>query len=177
MFKPTLSREEVKEELSKLQPLNYNQFRWWRRYDSLNKPLDKRQPLRDRILNGDFDYSHYKYQVMEVEYELNDIWEECKPDAVKFNEKGGAIGRARRKRLLEDAEKDEFERLQELKKSFTRHYRIDMKQIEEEMISFLGDSLLDFYYYIDDKYKIIHAPYPLKRRGRPRKHESITRST
>ena len=31
----------VLEKISQLQPLNYNQFRWWRRFDSPNKPYTK----------------------------------------------------------------------------------------------------------------------------------------
>ena len=27
--------------------------------------------------------------------------------------------------------------------------------------------IIDFYYHIDEKYKIVPMPYPLKRRGRP----------
>jgi hypothetical protein len=28
---------------------------------------------------------------------------------------------------------------------------------------------MDLYYIIEDKYRIAHMPYPLKRRGRPKK--------
>jgi hypothetical protein len=45
-----------------------------------NKPLDKRKPLRDRILNGDYDFSHYWYQAAWVEHDLNDLQIECKGD-------------------------------------------------------------------------------------------------
>ena len=31
----------VLKEIKKLQPLNYNQFKWWRRFDTKNKPLPK----------------------------------------------------------------------------------------------------------------------------------------
>ena len=51
--------EHLAKEFSKLQKLNYNQFRWWRMYDVRMKPLNNRKPLRDRIFNGDFDFSHY----------------------------------------------------------------------------------------------------------------------
>ena len=74
-----------------------------------------------------------------------------------------------RKCLIEDAEKDEAERLSSLITEFTKYYRINKSQVEEEMFNFTGDSLIDFYYHIDEKYKIVHMPYPLKRRGRPKK--------
>lgn len=172
VFNPTLSRERLQKEFSKLQKLNYNQFRWWRMYDVKKKPLDNRQPLRDRILNGDFDFSHYWYQAAWVEHDLNDLQIECKGDDGLFVEKG-AVLRARRKRLLEDFERDEKEKLEELYREFPKYFRVNKKQVKEEMIEFSG-SLIDFYYYMDDKYKIIHQlPPSLRKRGRGRPKKVI----
>lgn len=167
MFKPNLSREEINRHLSKLQPLNYNRFRWWRMYDSTNKPLSHRKPLKERILNGDFDYSHYKYQAMWCEYELNDLWDECKPDIAKFNEKG-AVLRARRKRLLEDFTKDEDQRFQYLIKSFLENFSCDKETLLGEMMN-SSEDLIGFYYIMEEKYGRQFTPYPTKRRGRPKK--------
>ena len=61
MFNPSLSREQVEKQFSQYQKINYNQFRWWRMYQPKNKQLDKRQPLRDRILNGDFNFIKRRY--------------------------------------------------------------------------------------------------------------------
>ena len=167
MYTPPISRKKVDIQLSKLQPLNYNQFRWWRLYQPINKPLDNRKPLRDRILNGDFDFSCYKAQIYLVEYQLNDLLKECKGDYQMYLEKG-AVQLARRKRLIADFEKDEAERLSSLVKSFTQCFKCNKEQVEEEMLECSG-SLIDLYYIIEEKYKIVHAPYPLKRRGRPKK--------
>jgi hypothetical protein len=168
VFNPTLSRSRLQKEFSKLQKLNYNQFRWWRMYDTKLKPLDNRKPLRDRIFNGDYDFSHYWYQAAWVEHELNDLEIECKGDSGLFIEKG-AVLRARRKRLLEDFEKDEFDKLNSLYNEFPKYFRINKEQVKEEMVNFSG-SLIDFYYHIDDKYKILHISYEqIKKRGRPRK--------
>jgi hypothetical protein len=168
MYKIPLSRKEVEKQLSQYQKINYNQFRWWRMYQPKNKPLHNRQPLRDRILNGDFDYTCYRAQQYLIEYQLEDLLKECNNDYQMFLEKG-KMQLARRKRLIEEAEKDEAERLNSLIIEFTKNYRLNKKQVEEEMINFSGDSLIDFYYHIDEKYKIVHMPYPLKRRGRPKK--------
>jgi hypothetical protein len=168
MYSIPLSRKEVEQLLTNYQKINYNQFRWWRMYQPKNKPLDVRKPLRDRILNGDFDYTCYRAQQYLVEYQLEDLLKECDNDYQMFLEKG-AVQLARRKRLIEDSEKDEAERLNNLITEFTKYYRLNKTQVEEEMINFSGDSLIDFYYHIDEKYKIIHMPYPLKRRGRPKK--------
>lgn len=167
MFNPPLSREQVKKELSKYQPLNYNQFRWWRLYAPKNKPLDKRQPLRDRIFNGDFNFSCYKAQIYLVEYQLNDILEECGGEYAKYLEKTSVI-RARRKRLIEDFEKDEKEKLDSLITEFTKYFKCNRKQVIEEMEKCSGE-LIDLYHIIEEKYKVVHMPYPLKRRGRPKK--------
>ena len=122
MFNPAWSRKFVEKELSKYQKINYNQFRWWRMYQPKNKPLDTRKPLRDRILNGDFDYSCYKAQIYWCEHELDDILKECGIDYQKYLEKTSVL-RARRKRLIEDFEKDEHERLESLIKNFTIYFR------------------------------------------------------
>ena len=167
MFNPPMTRKEVDKQLSTYQKINYNQFRWWRMYQPKNKPLDTKQPLRDRILNGDFDFSCYKAQIYWCEYQLNDVFEECDRDYGKFLEKS-AVQLARRKRLMEDFEKDEAERLRSLATEFTKYFRCDREQVEEEMLKCSG-SLIDLYYIIEEKYKIVHMPYPLKRRGRPKK--------
>ena len=166
-YSPVTSREQLEKKFSKLRKLNYNAFRWWRMYDNPNKPLCNRSLFRDRILNGDFDYSHYKYQAEWCEHEMNDIAEECKEDIGKYVEKTSLL-RSRRKRLLEDFEKDENSKLEMLIKAFTVHFRCNEEQVYEE-ISKCSGSLMDLYYIIEDKYRIVHMPYPLKRRGRPKK--------
>ena len=167
MYSIPITREEVDKELSKYQKINYNQFRWWRMYQPKNKPLHHLTPLRDRIFNGDFDYSCYRAQQYLVEYQLNDILEECGIDYQKYLERTSVI-RARRKRLIEDFEKDEAERLRSLTIEFTKYFKCNKEQVEEEMLECSG-SLIDLYYIIEDKYKIVHMPVPLKRRGRPKK--------
>jgi hypothetical protein len=167
MYNIPISRKQVEKELNQYQKINYNRFMWWRMYQPKNKPLHNRKPLRERIFNGDFDYSCYKAQAYWCEYQLNNLLEECGNDYQKYLEKG-AVLRARRKRLLEDFEKDEAERLRSLTVEFTKYFRCDEKQVEEEMLNCSG-SLTDLYYTIEEKYRIVHMPYPLKRRGRPAK--------
>lgn len=166
IFNVSLSRKKIKKELSKCQKLNYNQFRWWRWYEAKNKPLHKRKPLKDKILNGDYDYSCYAWQAMLCEHMLNDLWDECFPDFQKYNEKSKLLG-ARRKRLWEDFDKDEIDRLTSLKKEFKDIFRITKEQVEEEMLKCSG-SLIDLYYIIEKKYSVFNIPQT-RRRGRPRK--------
>jgi hypothetical protein len=169
IFHPTLSRKQLQKSFDKLQKLNYNQFRWWRMYESKNKPLDDRKPLRERIMNGDFEFSHYYLQALWVEHDINDLRIECDDDDGLFNQKA-AVLRARRKRLYEDYERDEKEKLNKLKRGLWTNFQISKEKLEEVMEEF-GGTTLELYFYLDDNYKIIHQVSPLlkKRRGRPKK--------
>jgi len=164
----SLSREDLQQKFSKLRKLKYNRFRWWRMYDDPKEKLHNRSPLRDRIMNGDFDYPHYKYQAMWVEHDINDMHKLYKNDSGRYVEESSLL-RTRRKRLLEDFEKEENEKLETLTTEFVRNFRCDIDQVREEMAGFDG-TLLDFYYYMEDKYRTVHMPYPGKRRGRPAKN-------
>ena len=103
-----VDKETVLEKISHLQPLNYNAFRWWRRFDTKNKPLHKYSDLLDKIQNGDYEFSHYYWQAKYAELEIDELYNKCYPDYTLFNEKN-AMGGARRKRLWDDFEKDEKE--------------------------------------------------------------------
>jgi hypothetical protein len=39
----------VQREIKKLQPLTYNRFRWWRRFDTRTQPLPRGAKFIDRI--------------------------------------------------------------------------------------------------------------------------------
>ena len=167
-FNPTLSRTRLEKEFSKLQKLNYNQFRWWRMYETKNKPLKATASFRDAILNGDYDFSHYWYQAAWVEHDIDDLEIECADDAGKFVEKASIL-KSRRTRLLEDFEKDEADKLKRLEKEFTSNFKITKDQINKEMLEWSGD-LISLYYHIEDNYQKLNIPnYGNKKRGRPRK--------
>ena len=172
VYKPTFTREELEEKFSHLQKLNYNQFRWWRMYDVKKKPLAAHCSLRDRIANGDYDFSHYWYQAAWVEHDINDLAIECKDDAGLFSEKVQVLS-ARRKRLYEDYEKDEKWKLDDLVKEFSRNFHITKDEAGLEMEEF-GGTLLELYDYISThpKYKLKANKAPrvtFKKRGRPKK--------
>tara|TARA_R100000742_G_C4279084_1_gene102866 strand:- start:204 stop:701 length:498 start_codon:yes stop_codon:yes gene_type:complete len=164
MFNPPLSRNTVKRRLKNYQKLNYNQFRWWRWYESKNKPLPYKASFRDKILNGDFDQSPFMLQAYLCEHMMNDILAECDEDYQKFLEKSKLLG-ARRKRLLEDYEKDEFNKLDTIYNLFIRNFDITREQVEKEALECCGE-LIDLYYIIEEKYRKKHY---VSKRGRPRK--------
>ena len=155
----------VLKEIKKLQPLNYNQFRWWRRFDSPNKPLHKNSDLLRKIQNGDYEFSHYYWQARYAEMEINELHHETYPDAVLFNEKNAMNG-ARRKRLWNDFEKDETDKLKQIEKDFYLIFKMTKSDIKKEMETF-GFSLEKFYIYCENKFGKRNKK--LSTRGRPKK--------
>ena len=159
------NKELVLQEISKLQPLNYNQFRWWRRFDQPNKPLHKNASLLDKIQNGDLEFSHYWWQAKYTEIEMNEILENC-IDYQDWGEKT-QVDRARRRRLWEDFEKDEAEKLSYIRKEFSKEFRMTEEDYEDEITEFDG-SLEELYHHCFVKYgKKIRIK---SKRGRPRKN-------
>ena len=119
----------------------------------------------DKILNGDFDYPHYKLQAELVEHELNELAQKCGGNNEKFGQKS-AILRAKRKRLLDDFEKEENDKLSRIYKEFEKNFTATKEQIEAEMFRFVGN-LGEFYYYMGVRYSKVPNP---NRRGRKKKN-------
>jgi hypothetical protein len=134
-------------------------------YDNPIEPLPNKSPLIDKILNGDFDYPHYKLQAELVEHELNELAQRCGGNNELFGEKS-ALLRAKRKRLLDDFWKEENEKLKRMLKEFTKNFTATEEEIEEEMFRFIGN-LGEFYYYMGIRFQKVQNP---NRRGRKKKN-------
>ena len=160
-----VDRETVLDKISQLQPLNYNQFRWWRRFDSPNTALHKYSSLLDKIKNGDYEFSHYYWQAKYAEMEMDDIHHDTYPDSTLYNEKVAVHG-ARRQRLWIDFEKDETEKMHLLQKEFYHKFKMSKNQVKEEMEEF-GGTLEDYYHYCDKQFGTRQEK--LQTRGRPKK--------
>ena len=146
----THSEEEVLNHLSKLQPLNYNKFYWWRKWGPKNQPLHKYCPLLDKIRNGDFDFSHFFWQAVYSEIEINKKLKEIGNfETLKENH---AVDFARRKRLWEDFEKDENNRLEAITTNFLKEFRITREELEKELNEFDG-TLEELYHHCVIIYK------------------------
>ena len=137
----------------------YDRFMWWRSYVPKNKPLSPKASLRDKILNGDFDVSSFKFEAEVVEHRMNQKYAEFQGDIGRYNEET-SLDHARRKRLLEDFDKDESNKLAELKKQFRIFFKITEEQYDEEIINSELE-LIDFYYYIEKKYGTYWKPVKL----------------
>ena len=76
------------------------------------------------------------------------------------------VDRARRKRLLEDYDKDETKKLQTIKSEFCKEFHMTEEEYEREAIEF-GYDLKDFYIYCEQKFG---KKIRISRRGRKPKN-------
>jgi hypothetical protein len=140
----------VRKEISKLRPISYNRFRWWRKFDQRKKPLPDNAPLLDKIKNGDLEFSQYWWQAKFSEIEINETYAECGHDMQKLLE-SHAIDLNRRKRLWQDFERDENEKLTFIRRKFIKEFYMGIEDYEGEITKFDG-SLEDLYHYCSTKY-------------------------
>lgn len=161
------SRETVLDHIKKLQPLNYNKFMWWRTHTDRVTPLGKRALLKDRILNGDFEPSSYFWQAQLALYTAKDKLDLVKHDT-KFQIEICAVDFQRYKKLMEDFEKEESNRMLALYDAFTSEYRITKEELEEKFLNFNG-TVLQFYNYAEEFLYKLPAANRKENRGRPKK--------
>tara|TARA_R110001592_G_scaffold141074_3_gene362379 strand:- start:5019 stop:5456 length:438 start_codon:yes stop_codon:yes gene_type:complete len=135
---------------------------WWRSYTPKNKPLDKRKPLIDRILNGDFEVGPYLMEIELVMHNMNDKYIENITaggdiDESKYHQET-SIDRARMKRLLEDHEKEETKKLDDIKRQFVVKFKMTSEQYDKEVLNTSARDLGDFYFRMDKKYGTYWQP-------------------
>jgi hypothetical protein len=169
MLYQTNDPKVIQREIKKLQPLNYNQFMWWRRFASKNKPLSKGAMFLQRIQNGEYEFSHYFWQAQLCELEINEKHKEYKGDIQLLLEKNG-VDLARRKRLWEDFNKTEAELLANLKKGFLREFVMTSQEYEDHITNFDGTTE-EFYMYCLKTFD--RSGKPVERRGRPSKNKTL----
>ena len=161
----TQPEEVVEQELSKLQPLNYNKFMWWRTHTQKGNPLGKRAPLKDRIINGDFDFSCYYWQAQSAAIQARKKLDLSTDDYQAQYEKT-MVDVARYRRLLADYEKEENDRLEAIYDAFTTAFKITKDELIDELCNWSGDLLS--YYEFCNEFKYSTAAENRKR-GRPKK--------
>ena len=165
MLYNTSDPKTVYRENKKLQPLNYNQFKWWRRFDTKTKPLPRGSKFIDRIKNGEYEFSHYYWQWKLSELEINELHIKYNGDIQKLLEKNG-VDLARRKRLIEDFEKDEENRLKALQDGFLREFVMTKEEYFEHISNFSGTTEGFYLYCLKTFDRSGKQP---ERRGRPKK--------
>lgn len=138
----------------------YDRFMWWRSYTPKRRPLHPRQPFIDRLINGDFDVAPYRYEAEIVEHRLNEKWVELRDDPGRYLQEE-SVNMARRKRLMEDYEKEEAKRLDELRRLFVQTFKMSREDYDIEVEQSETESLVDFYYEMKDKYGTYYTPFRL----------------
>ena len=168
-YSTKFSRAKIERDLSKIYfKKPYDRFMWWRAYTPKNKALGNKAPLIDRLLNGDYEMGPFLMEVELVYHTMNDKYKAAitsngEVDHGKFHSET-SIDRARKKRLIEDHEKDEARKLSDLKKEFTNIFKMDNDQYDMEVNKTRG-TLVEFYYEMESKYgKYIKIPRRTKRK-------------
>jgi hypothetical protein len=151
--------------ISKLKPIPYNRFRWWRKFDTKTKPFTHKATLLERIQNEEFNFSQYFWQAQHCEQIINEKFNEYKGNIQKLLENHG-IEFTRRKRLWEDFERDEQEKLKSLQISFLKEFEITKEEYIQEIEKF-GDTLENLYIHIRKRYEI--RTKSINKRGRKSK--------
>lgn len=142
------SKETIHKQISKLQQLKYNQFYWWRKFKD-KSPLSSKEAVHARIDNGDFDFSSYYWQ---AQYTLIEMEEKTGHISDPGNRhEAQTIYRERWRRLMNDYEKDESQRLVEYKKAITGLFEIEDEDLEKKMEEFDG-TLKELYTLIKINY-------------------------
>jgi hypothetical protein len=140
------SQNVLNKELSKLTPLKYNKFFWWRNYTNPNKPLGKHSSLVEKIHNGDYDISHYYWMAQQTIVEAKKKINENK-DTRTIQKEKTMVDREKHRRLMADFEKDDNERLENMYKIFSSTFRLTKDELYNLMLNFDG-TLEDFYYHM-----------------------------
>jgi len=156
------SKEIVNKEIGKLQPLKYNQFYWWRKFKE-KSPLSTKDAVHARIDNGDFDFSSYYWQAQYALLEMEEKTGHIKDPSIRHESQ--TLFRERYRRLMNDFEKDEPQRLESYVKTMTGLFEIEKDELEKKMETFDG-TLKELYILIKTNYAFRAIQ---KRRGRPKK--------
>lgn len=158
-YSPSQSREWLEKYFKQnYNTLSYNRFFWWRSYAPKFKELPNNHLVRNRIRNGDFDFPHYWFEAQLVEHHINERYLEIGiKDSEKFHE-DTTMDRVRRKRLLEDFEKEEERKLRDLKKAILREIKMTEQEYDHESEFGPVMELADFYDYLVEKYGTYWKP-------------------
>jgi hypothetical protein len=139
----------LQERINIYTPTKYNPYYWWRRFKG-RETLHKYQPLKDKIVNGDYEPSDYHWWMLwEDEMEKEAL---SKITATDKQHETRCLFGERRRRLMNDFEKDEAKILETMYKDFWLTFRMKQDEVEDEMFNFDG-TLLEFYHYIYSKKK------------------------
>ena len=122
--------------------------------------------LIDKIKNGDYDDSPYRWQIYYCDWEIDEKRKQF-PDSREWAYET-RLDRQRRRRLREDHEKYEKDNLKQLQKDFLNTFRMDRDDYQRDVVE-VGGTLEEFYHYCEMRYGKFNKPTTAPRRGRPPK--------
>lgn len=128
-------------------------FYWWRRYKT-HKPLPSKYPLLQKIQNGDFKYSPFFQQ---AEWELHWMKDEQEEFIKNYQGREPELDylymeielrtRKRYNKLIEDAFKDENDKLTKLVDGLKKVFKMSKDEIRDIMSEF-GGTTEELYFHI-----------------------------
>jgi len=146
------SEEEIQNKISKLKPIKYNKFRWWRLFEDEHEPLSKREPLENRVLNNDFEFPTFiwqtQYVLIQARKKLN-----LNKDTLSEQVEKTSLDLARYRKLMQDQEREESKRLNEFMEAFKETFNISQETLDEKLNLWFGD-IKGFYYYMSHNYNL-----------------------
>jgi hypothetical protein len=148
-MKAYMSREHIESHLSNLISRKYNKFQWWRKY-YYREELPDKAPLKQKILNGDYNPSDYIYQYEHEQYLLEDRLLKCKNTEESHDARSLFFEKMRR--LNEDYQKDEDKIMAKLLSAFKRTFNFSKERMMPIMENFDG-TLEELYDHVSDLYK------------------------
>ena len=132
-------------------------FYWWRRYKT-HKPLPSKYPLLQKIQNGDFKYSPFFQQAEWELHWMKDEQEEFiknyqgrEPELDYLYKEIELRARKRYNKLIEDAYKDENEKLEKIVTLFCKNFKIQKEEFKD-LISKFDKNLESLYNYCKKYY-------------------------
>ena len=168
-FKPKWSKQWIETRLKrKYFKKPYDRFMWWRSYTPINKPLGYKESFIDKLINGDYDEGPYLLEVELVHHTMNEKYKalvglDGEVDHGKYHAET-SIDRARKKRLLEDYDKDELRKLTEIRTNFCKEFKMTKTDYDKE-VTIGSDDLVSFYYKMEKKYgRKIQIPKKTKKK-------------
>jgi len=131
-------------------------FYWWRRFRT-HKTLPYKAPLISKIRNGDFDYSEFfqqaKWEIHWMKEEQEEFIKNYKSrDKYAYKEDIRYVeieskAMKRHNKLIEDAFKEENERLERIVDEFSKFFKTNKEEIRDIMSEF-GGSIEDMYFHV-----------------------------
>jgi hypothetical protein len=125
--------------------MSYNPFRWFTKVKK--KRLPQSAHLFDKIVNGDFNYSYYHTEAEEARIRANSTFEKVMKETGTYAmaRQAARMDNIRAMKLDEEAHKDEFRLLKELRDELCSKFGFDLWDSIMESDPMDTEEVYDFY--------------------------------